>query len=87
MNLAFADLIEAVLEDEGHRILIAANGKQGARDAGPGTSRPGVPRLHGRRSRQPIPVMVGMTRLHLLEQGNWSQTGMRLDHRADFAAP
>lgn len=24
-----ADLIEAVLEDEGHRILIAANGKQG----------------------------------------------------------
>src|SRR3954447_14745179 len=33
---------------------------------------------------QPIPVMIGMTALHLLEYGNRSQTRMRLDHRTDL---
>ena len=28
-EFGIADLIEAVLEDEGHRVLIAVNGKQG----------------------------------------------------------
>jgi hypothetical protein len=36
---------------------------------------------------QPIPVVVGMTALHLLEQGNRSQAGMGLEHRADLAVP
>ena len=36
---------------------------------------------------QPIPVVIGMTQLHLLEQGNRSQAGMRLEHRAHLAVP
>jgi hypothetical protein len=36
---------------------------------------------------QPVPVMTGMTQLHLLDQGNRSQTGMCLEHRADLAIP
>ena len=36
---------------------------------------------------QPIPVMIGMTALHLLEQPNRSQAGMGLKHRADLAVP
>ena len=36
---------------------------------------------------QPIPVMIGMTALHLFEHRDWPQAGMRLEHRADFAVP
>jgi hypothetical protein len=36
---------------------------------------------------QPIPVMTGMTQLHLLEQPNRSQARMGLKHRADLAVP
>ena len=36
---------------------------------------------------QPVPVMAGMTQLHLLEQPNRSQAGMGLEHRADLAVP
>jgi hypothetical protein len=36
---------------------------------------------------QPIPVMIGMTALHLLEQPNRPQAGMGLEHRADLAVP
>jgi hypothetical protein len=36
---------------------------------------------------QPIPVMIGMAALHLLEQPNRSQARMRLEHRADLAVP
>jgi len=36
---------------------------------------------------QPVPVMTGMTQLHLLEEGDRSQIGMSLEHRADLAVP
>jgi len=34
---------------------------------------------------QPIPVMIGMTALHLFEHRDRPQAGMRLEHRADLA--
>ena len=36
---------------------------------------------------QPIPVMTGMTALHLFEHRDRPQAGMRLEQRADLAVP
>jgi len=36
---------------------------------------------------QPVPVMIGMTALHLFEHRDRPQAGMRLEHRADLAVP
>ena len=36
---------------------------------------------------QPIPVMIGMTALHLFEHRDRAQAGMCLEQRADLAVP
>ena len=36
---------------------------------------------------QPIPVMIGMTALHLFEHRDRPQAGMRLEQRTDLAVP
>ena len=36
---------------------------------------------------QPIPVMIGMTALHLFEHRDRPQAGMRLEQREDLAVP
>jgi hypothetical protein len=36
---------------------------------------------------QPIPVMIGMTALHLFEHRDRPQAGMRLEQQADLAVP
>jgi hypothetical protein len=64
-----------------HMVLTEDHLAIGAVFGAPGTN----PTLQA--STQPIPILTGMTQLHLLEQGNWSQTGMRLEHRADLAIP
>src|SRR5277367_5154378 len=64
-----------------HMVLTEDHLAIGAVFGAPGTN----PTLQA--STQPIPILTGMTQLHLLEQGNWSQTRMRLEHRADLAIP
>ena len=36
---------------------------------------------------QPVPVMIGMAALHLLDQGDRPQPGLGFEHRADLGVP